>query len=192
MGLQNPVHRFDSGRRLSEKAPHISRILIGTRAPIRAGLAQCSGVTPEQTALAAATERCLLSRMATRSAACTCGQLRLSAEGDPVVVYVCHCQACQRRTGSAFGSGARFQADAVQVEGDTRAFERESDGGVTRTFHFCPICGATVFATTASVPGFITVFVGAFADPTFPPPTVSLFEARRHPWVQLPDTVEPG
>jgi hypothetical protein len=103
---------------------------------------------------------------------------------------VCHCLACQRRTGSAFGSGARFRVDDVRVEGDSRAFERDSDSGVRRTFHFCPNCGTTVFARTASVPGFVTVFVGAFADPEFPPPTVSLFDARKHKWLQLPDTVE--
>jgi hypothetical protein len=29
MGLQNPVHRFDSGRRLSEKAPEMGLFLCG-------------------------------------------------------------------------------------------------------------------------------------------------------------------
>ena len=32
--------------------------------------------------------------------------------------------------------------------------------------------------------------VGAFADPLFPPPVESGYEARRHPWVGLPDTME--
>jgi hypothetical protein len=41
--------------------------------------------------------------MATRDAACHCGQLRLEVEGDPSVVSICHCLACKRRTGSAFG-----------------------------------------------------------------------------------------
>jgi len=30
------------------------------------------------------------------------------------------------------------------------------------------------------------VAVGAFADPTFPPPQSSVYDSRRHPWVQLP------
>ena len=74
----------------------------------------------------------------------------------------------------------------MRIAGDSREFDRVSDSGVTRTFHFCPICGSTVFAKTAAVPGFVTVFVGAFADPTFPPPTESLFDHRRHDWVTLP------
>lgn len=28
--------------------------------------------------------------------------------------------------------------------------------------------------------------VGAFADPGFPPPRYSIYDCRRHSWVQLP------
>jgi hypothetical protein len=31
--------------------------------------------------------------------------------------------------------------------------------------------------------------VGALADSRFPPPTVSVYEERRHSWVSLPDDV---
>ncbi|WP_460728622.1 hypothetical protein [Lysobacter rhizosphaerae] len=40
------------------------------------------------------------------------------------------------------------------------------------------------------MPGFIAIPVGAFVDPGFPPPRVSVYEARRHPWVRLPDDIE--
>jgi hypothetical protein len=49
--------------------------------------------------------------MATREAACHCGQLRLEVDGDPFAVSICHCLACQRRTGSAFGMQAALIAD---------------------------------------------------------------------------------
>jgi hypothetical protein len=39
-------------------------------------------------------------------------------------------------------------------------------------------------------PGLVAVAVGAFADPGFPPPTVSVYEARRHPWVVVPEDLE--
>jgi hypothetical protein len=32
----------------------------------------------------------------------------------------------------------------------------------------------------------VSVAVGAFADPQFPAPQVSVYDCRRHPWVQLP------
>ena len=52
---------------------------------------------------------------------------------------------------------------------------------------FCPDCGATVFWTTEGWPDSIAVAIGAFADPSFPQPTVSVYESRRYPWLFLPD-----
>ncbi|MEP6892646.1 MAG: GFA family protein [Gaiellaceae bacterium] len=129
--------------------------------------------------------------MATRNAACSCGQLRLEAEGDPVRISMCHCLACQRRTGSAFSIQARFPSDHVQVVGRFSEYVRVSAVGDNEfAFHFCPDCGATVFYTGSDAPDVIAVPVGAFADPSFPPPTVSVFESRRHPWLAVPTTIE--
>ncbi len=41
-----------------------------------------------------------------------------------------------------------------------------------------------------SDPDLVAVPVGAFADPTFPPPRVSVYGERRHSWVALPVGVE--
>lgn len=123
--------------------------------------------------------------MATREAACSCGQLRLVAEGDPVRVSVCHCLACQRRTGSAFGYQARFPRERVSVRGRAREYVRVSDEGESRTFSFCPDCGGTVFYVLGPEPDLVAVPVGAFADPSFPAPGVSVWESRRHAWVTV-------
>jgi hypothetical protein len=103
---------------------------------------------------------------------------------------MCHCLACQRRTGSAFGIQARFTSDRVRVAGRYRDYVRTSDEGDERTFHFCPDCGATVFYTLAAVPDVVAVPIGAFAEPGFPAPKVSVYESRRHPWVAVPAAVE--
>ena len=80
--------------------------------------------------------------VSTRLAACSCEQLRLTVEGEPVRVSICHCLACQRRTGSVFGVQARFDAEQVTTEGASRQYIRVSDEGEQRaTFHFCPDCG---------------------------------------------------
>jgi hypothetical protein len=125
--------------------------------------------------------------MATRDAVCSCGQLRVTVEGDPIRISMCHCLACQRRTGSAFGIQARFTADQVRVVGTHSHYVRTSDGDDRRqtAFHFCPDCGATVFYTALAAPDVVAVPIGAFADPTFPPPTVSIYESRQHPWLVI-------
>ncbi len=103
---------------------------------------------------------------------------------------MCHCLACQRRTGSAFAIQARFTSDHVRVEGHHSDYVRISDETEERTFSFCPDCGATVFYTLATAPDVVAVPIGAFADPSFPPPKVSVFESRRHPWVAVPPAAE--
>jgi hypothetical protein len=128
--------------------------------------------------------------MTTRYAACSCEQLRLTAEGEPVRISICHCLACQRRTGSAFGVQARFDAARVRTEGRSSEYVRVSDEGEARIFYFCPECGATVFYKDATTPGLVAVPVGAFADPAFPAPTVSVWESRRHRWLELPEDIE--
>ncbi len=101
-------------------------------------------------------------------------------------VGVCHCLACQRRTGSVFAALASFAAPYA-VFGEATEYVRVGDQGAAFRFRFCPVCGTTVFHTEE---GFdqssVAVAVGAFADPEFPPPEVSVYERRRHGWVTLP------
>lgn len=109
-------------------------------------------------------------------------------DGDPIRVSICHCLACQRRTGSVFGVQARFAEEQVTVDGRHAEYVRVSDDGEERTFHFCPGCGSTVFY--ASTSGMVAIPVGAFADPSFPSPVRSVWEERRHGWVVVPDGAE--
>jgi hypothetical protein len=129
--------------------------------------------------------------MAEREAACHCGQLRLEVEGEPFAVSICNCLACQRRTGSAFGMQAAFKADQVQIAGRFKDYSRISDEADRKkhVFHFCPDCGSQVFYTEPTDSELIVVSVGSFADPSFPPPTDSGYDSRRHPWVGLDDSV---
>ncbi len=130
--------------------------------------------------------------MTTHHAACSCGALTVACEGEPLRVSVCHCHACQRRTGSAFGLQARYPRERVQTAGVSTAYERTGDSGSGNviTFHFCPTCGSTVYFEMTAMPGMIAIAGGAFADSRFHPPTVSMYEDRRHDWVGLPEGVE--
>ncbi len=127
--------------------------------------------------------------MTSRIAACSCGQLQIEVEGEPRGVGVCHCLACQRRTGSVFAALASFSAP-YKVSGVATEYVRVGDQGARFTFRFCPTCGTSLFHTEDGYEQrFVSVAVGAFADPGFPPPTVSVYDCRRHPWVQLPPEV---
>ena len=126
-----------------------------------------------------------------RRASCTCGQLQLECDGEPVRISMCHCLACQQRTGSAFGLQARFPRESVKIEGRSTAYVRVGDSGNPISFHFCPVCGTTVFWKLKQLPDFIAVAVGAFGDPNFPPPKISVYEERAHKWA-IPATTHIG
>jgi hypothetical protein len=121
-----------------------------------------------------------------RTATCSCGQLKAIVSGEPIRIAMCHCLACQRRTGSVFSVQARFNADDVTISGASHAYERVAESGNRLTFQFCPICAATVHYTNTGAPGTIGIPVGAFADPDFPGPTFSVYETSKHEWVPLP------
>src|SRR5262249_27560850 len=80
----------------------------------------------------------------------------------------------------------------VVVTGRFNDYTRISDESDRKehTFHFCPDCGSQVFYTEQDAPGLVVISTGAFADPSFPPPTESGDDWRRHPWVALPATIQ--
>jgi hypothetical protein len=112
-------------------------------------------------------------------------------EEEPQRVSVCHCLACQRRTGSPFGVQGRFERDKVQITGTSRQFTRASDEDDRHaTFHFCPECGDKLYWVPSYAPDILIIPVGVFADPKFPSPTISVWEDRMHHWVSLPPEIE--
>jgi hypothetical protein len=83
--------------------------------------------------------------MTTRHATCNCGQLRLTIEGEPSRISMCHCLECQRRTGAVISNQARFRREQVTFAGKATAWMRTAESGNALTFHFCPTCGSTVY-----------------------------------------------
>jgi hypothetical protein len=141
----------------------------------------------------------------TRTASCNCGQLRVTTTGpDPDRVVMCNCFLCQKQTGSPFSLQARFPNEQVKIEGKSTAWKFPIDGaaptayrtcagsdGIAKdsaadlvTSHFCPTCGSTVYYFRKSDPARTGIRVGAFSDPTFPPPMGSGFEQYAHPWTK--------
>ena len=125
-----------------------------------------------------------------RIASCSCGQLSARVSGEPIRVSVCHCHACQRRTGGVFASQARFPRSAVEISGTGIDYVRVGDEGGRATFTFCPVCGVTVYYLSEGREDSIAIPVGAFADSSFPAPTFSVYEERMHPWVSMPEGIE--
>ena len=129
--------------------------------------------------------------MTTRKASCRCGQLRVTVTGDPVRVSVCHCLNCKKRSGSAFAAQARWPGDQVQIEGESKTFVKAGDSGNPATFHFCPDCGSDVYyLIDGKFDGLIATPLGTFDDPFFGKPEYSVYEGRKHEWLEITGDLE--
>lgn len=127
----------------------------------------------------------------TRVASCCCGEFKLTCVGNPIKISMCHCFACQQRTGSVFGVQARFAAEQiVSMEGEFTTYRRVGDDGMEILFKFCPKCGSTVTYTFTCMPDLVAVAVGCFKDPKIGMPVYSVYEARKHDWIELPSQME--
>ena len=103
--------------------------------------------------------------MTIRRASCCCGQLTVECTGEP------------------------FRREQLVIAGRTAEYIRIGDEGGHARFRFCPDCGSTLYWDHSEGEDNVAVAVGAFADPGFPPPTVSVYAVRRHPWVSVPPSV---
>ncbi|WGI22569.1 GFA family protein [Amylibacter sp. IMCC11727] len=106
---------------------------------------------------------------------CTCGAIRISAKGDPKSVGICHCLDCRKHHGAVFYAAAAFAPSDVTITGDTHQYKDR---------HFCPTCGASVFATSD---GEVEIHLGILDTPNQFTPTYELWCERRENW--LPEFV---
>jgi hypothetical protein len=125
-----------------------------------------------------------------RTASCRCGQLKATATGDPVRVSVCHCLNCKKRSGSAFAVQARWPKAQVTIDGASKTFVKVADSGNRATFHFCPDCGSDVYYEIDGkfddkFNDLVAIPLGAFDDPWFASPAYSVWEERKHDWVEI-------
>lgn len=99
---------------------------------------------------------------------------------------VCHCLNCKKRSGSAFAVQARWPADRVAIEGQAKSFVKIADSGNRAIFHFCPDCGSDVYYCNEGVfEDLVAIPLGAFDDPFFLTPDFSVWEERKHVWVDI-------
>lgn len=120
-----------------------------------------------------------------RIARCACGRMEAVCTGEPLSVSLCHCEACRRRTGSAFGVAVFYAREDVTVTGDWATFERPSDAGFPVAFHFCPACGTTLWWEPRRLPGRVAVALGAFAGDETPAPVQQVHVHQRLDWLAL-------
>ena len=102
---------------------------------------------------------------------CLCGQLRLTARGQPYRVGLCHCMDCRKHHGALFHASAIFPESAVTITGEAHAYQGRA---------FCPTCGSSVFSRSGDE---VEVNLGALDAPNQLTPTYELWTLRRETWL---------
>jgi hypothetical protein len=119
------------------------------------------------------------------SGGCSCRQVRFVVS-DVLYVLACHCDACKKRTGSAFGLSAVVeQANVREFQGTTTTYVRTAESGKPVHYEFCPFCGTTVRWGIQAVPERQIFAAGAFDDPRAFRAAGEMYVERALPWARL-------
>ena len=124
----------------------------------------------------------------TRDGSCQCGRVRYRLEGEPLGLAVCHCTACQRQSGSAFGMSLAVPSDSFRLlAGVLATFTAACDSGRTKTCAFCPDCGTRIYHQVFD--GVLSIKAGTLDDTSRLDPSAHYWTKRRQPWVVIPEGV---
>ncbi len=105
------------------------------------------------------------------SGGCVCGNVRVTATGQPLRVGICHCLECRKHHGALFYAAAIFPKHSVTISGRTQSYKDR---------HFCPDCGSSVFARSADE---IELHLGTLDAPDQWFPNYECWTIRRENWL---------
>jgi hypothetical protein len=116
---------------------------------------------------------------------CSCGAVRFALK-RALFVWVCHCDACKKRTGSAYGISLPVDDDAVEhFVGTTQVFSRAGESGKKVDYEFCPTCGTTVRWRVERIGNRLCFAGGALDDPTQIEINGEMYAEEALPWARL-------
>ena len=116
---------------------------------------------------------------------CSCGAVRFAVERY-LYLLACHCGACRKRTGSAYGLSVVVEKKNVrEFRGTTKTFTRKAESGRNVDYEFCPNCGTTIRWGVATMPERQVFAGGAFAEIEGFIVAGEMYTDRAIPWARL-------
>ena len=95
---------------------------------------------------------------------CHCGAISFEAEIDPLTTSMCHCEDCQRLTGSAFRANVQAKAETFRLHGEPSVYIKTADSGNKRAHAFCGRCGTPVYACAPVDPTSYSLRLGTLSQ----------------------------
>ena len=119
------------------------------------------------------------------SGGCLCGQVRYTADAEPVFAGVCHCTSCQKQSGSAFSIVVAIPQSALSIQGPIKSYAAKGDSGKNNVGKFCPNCGSIILSEPEVMPGVSILRVGTLDDTSWVKPTMEIYCDSAQHWVEL-------
>jgi hypothetical protein len=119
---------------------------------------------------------------------CVCGAVTYAFDMQPKVTVACHCSACRKATGSAFGTWALVLKEGFRfTAGDEHVAEFQSSDHAQRLF--CRLCGTTLGNLTSRRPRYLHLAAGTLDRA--PPMSIAmhLYTASKAPWYEIADAL---
>ena len=120
-----------------------------------------------------------------RTAMCQCGAMTVRARGEPLRRSICHCEACRKRTGSAFSWNMFFPTAALTVTGATMEVRRVADSGNHCIDWRCAACGNLMLFGGEPDIGRRGIPAAMFDDIRDLAPKASVYDDRRPDWLTV-------
>lgn len=120
------------------------------------------------------------------SGSCACGSIRYELLAQPMFVHCCHCDDCQRSTGSAFVLNAIIETHAIKVlRGKPVAVPVPRKNG-PHDIYRCPKCQTAVWSDYGNKANIRFVRVGTLDKPGALEPDVHIYTRTKAKWLTLP------
>ena len=126
------------------------------------------------------------------SGKCLCGSIQYSSEAEPIFSIICHCDDCQRQTGTAFSMTVGVPKASMKIDNEDKLkeFIGESASGNKVRRKFCPDCGSPIISMIAMAPDMYMIKAGTLDDKSWIKPTHQFWCSTKQPWLELSDELE--
>ena len=120
------------------------------------------------------------------SGGCACGSVRYQLLTRPMFVHCCHCDDCQRLTGSVFVINALIETEAIELlRGKPVAVPVPRASG-PHDIYRCRKCQIALWSDYGHTPNVRFVRVGTLDRPGALKPDVHIYTRWKLKWLELP------
>lgn len=118
--------------------------------------------------------------MTHHSGSCLCGTVSFEVQGNFDSFYLCHCQHCQKDTGSAHAANLFSQTATLTWISGANKVTSFTLAGTSHNKSFCKVCGAALPNT--QIEGLLVIPAGSLDSEVPLSPTAHIFLSSQASW----------